>query len=255
VFIAINNDNIILGTSSFLGPQIKFAGLNALFSVASTSYVDESIRQIDLKPSVRAATTSNISLFGLQTIDGVNVSPGDRVLVKNQTTGTLNGIYNVGANNWTRSPGALLFSGTENLQFSPNMFFFIEEGNTQSDTGWTLANNKSTITGNALIDGSYIFRQFADARNQSRVTVGTVNLDVTVVANTTKYLLLDPQTDINVFLSTTAVNYGKEIIIRNNSPTYSITVYNGTNTSSASFGTINTWGQFVFDGAIWHLVR
>jgi hypothetical protein len=55
------------------------------------------------KRSVRVATTANITLSGTQTIDGVAVVAGDRVLVKNQTTASQNGIYVVAAGAWTRA--------------------------------------------------------------------------------------------------------------------------------------------------------
>jgi hypothetical protein len=56
------------------------------------------------KSPVLAATTENITLSNTQTIDGVSVNAGDRVLVKNQTTASQNGIYNVVASGaWTRS--------------------------------------------------------------------------------------------------------------------------------------------------------
>lgn len=58
------------------------------------------------KKSVRCATTANITLSGTQTIDGIAVVAGDRVLVKNQTTASQNGIYDVAAGAWTRSTDA-----------------------------------------------------------------------------------------------------------------------------------------------------
>lgn len=62
-----------------------------------------------IKVPVRAATTANITLTGLQTIDGVVLAADDRVLVKNQTTGAENGIYTADTGNWTRSED---FDGT-----------------------------------------------------------------------------------------------------------------------------------------------
>lgn len=56
-----------------------------------------------IKQAVRLATTTNITLAGLQTIDSTLTVAGDRVLVKNQTAAALNGIYNAAPGAWTRS--------------------------------------------------------------------------------------------------------------------------------------------------------
>jgi hypothetical protein len=58
------------------------------------------------KAPVRAATTANITLSGTQTIDGVSLITGDRCLVKNQGTGSQNGIYVVASGAWARSTDA-----------------------------------------------------------------------------------------------------------------------------------------------------
>jgi hypothetical protein len=60
----------------------------------------------DAKDAVRAATTANINLSAPQTIDGVAVIAGDRVLVKNQTTAAQNGVYVVQAAAWSRAVDA-----------------------------------------------------------------------------------------------------------------------------------------------------
>lgn len=57
--------------------------------------------------SVRAATTANLTaLSGLLTVDGVALAAGDRVLVKNQSTASQNGIYIADAGAWTRATDA-----------------------------------------------------------------------------------------------------------------------------------------------------
>lgn len=57
-----------------------------------------------VKVPVRVATTANITLSGLQTIDGVTLVANDRVLVKNQSTASQNGIYDASSGTWNRSP-------------------------------------------------------------------------------------------------------------------------------------------------------
>lgn len=66
----------------------------------------ENIPDAWVKKSVRVATTANITLSGTQTIDGVAVAVGDRVLVKNQTTTSANGIYVVASTAWSRAADA-----------------------------------------------------------------------------------------------------------------------------------------------------
>lgn len=58
------------------------------------------------RPSVKVATTANITLSGAQTIDGVAVVAGDRVLVKDQTTASQNGVYVVASGSWARATDA-----------------------------------------------------------------------------------------------------------------------------------------------------
>jgi hypothetical protein len=62
-----------------------------------------------VKAPCRVATTANVTLAGLQTIDGVALAADDRVLVKSQSTASENGIYIASSGNWTRSPD---FDGT-----------------------------------------------------------------------------------------------------------------------------------------------
>lgn len=59
----------------------------------------------ELEP-VRLATTANVALYGLQTIDAMAVQVGDRVLVKDQTNATQNGIYMVSEGHWPRAADA-----------------------------------------------------------------------------------------------------------------------------------------------------
>lgn len=58
---------------------------------------------VAIKAPCRVATTANVALSGEQTIDSLATVTGDRVLVKNQTDGTENGIWVVGTGAWTRA--------------------------------------------------------------------------------------------------------------------------------------------------------
>ena len=128
--------------------------------VATKSYVDGVASGLDVKASVRAATTANITLSGEQTIDGVSVVAGDRVLVKDQTTGEDNGIYVASASSWTRASDA-----DSNAEVTPNLFTFVEEGTVNADSGWTLSNNSSITLGTT----SLTFSQFSGA---GQITAG-----------------------------------------------------------------------------------
>jgi phage-related tail fiber protein len=90
---------------------------------ATKDYVDLTIKGLDPKQSVRAATTTNIVLSGLQTIDGVALSVGDFVLAKNQTTGASNGIYIANASTWVRRDDA-----DTSAKVTSGMMVYVEEG-------------------------------------------------------------------------------------------------------------------------------
>jgi hypothetical protein len=122
---------------------------------ATKAYVDSvAIGIMDFKNSVRAATTANITLSGAQTIDGVSVIAGDRVLVKNQSTASANGIYVCAAGSWSRSSDADASS-----EVTGGMFVFVTEGSTQADTGWVLSTNDAITLGSTSLS----FTQFRGA--------------------------------------------------------------------------------------------
>lgn len=116
---------------------------------ANKQYVDSVATGLDFKASVRAASTANVTLATPgASIDGVTLTAGDRILLKNQTTGTENGIYifNGAATPATRSTDA-----DTSAEVTSGMFVFVEEGTTNADTGWVLAtNNPITLNTTAL---------------------------------------------------------------------------------------------------------
>lgn len=111
---------------------------------------------LNVKAAARAATTTNITLSGLQTIDGVALFNGDRVLVKNQSTASQNGIYQASSSSWVRTSD---FDGSPATEVKAGDFVFVTEGTTQGDTGWVLTTNGTITIGTTALT----FSQFTGA--------------------------------------------------------------------------------------------
>lgn len=114
---------------------------------ATETYVQNELAKLPTKKPVRVATTANITLSGTQTIDGVAVQVGDRVLVKDQTNAAQNGIYVVAASAWTRATDA-----DSAAEVYPNITVEVSEGTLQADTTWRLTNNGSITLGTTLLE-------------------------------------------------------------------------------------------------------
>ena len=98
-----------------------------------------------LKLPCRVATTANIALANTQTIDGVALSAGEYVLVKDQTDKSENGPWVVVAGGaWTRRPD---FDGPEDIPETGLVFLFVSEGDTQANTGWLLTTDQPYTIG------------------------------------------------------------------------------------------------------------
>lgn len=106
---------------------------------ATKAYVDAVKQALDIKDSVRVATTAAITISTAlnvgDAIDGVTLADGDRVLVKNQTDASQNGIYVAGSSP-VRSADANASS-----EVTSGMFCFVEEGTVNGDNGFVLTTN------------------------------------------------------------------------------------------------------------------
>jgi hypothetical protein len=106
---------------------------------ATKAYVDAVKQSLDIKDSVRVATTGNITiasdLNNGDTLDGVTLADGDRVLVKDQSTASENGIYIVGS-----SPVRSADANTS-AEVTSGMFCFVTEGTVNGDNGYVLTTN------------------------------------------------------------------------------------------------------------------
>jgi hypothetical protein len=159
--------------------QISTSPVNAT-DIANKLYVDTVAQGLNPKAACKCATLSNITLSGLQTIDGYSVQAGNRVLVKNQTNTPDNGIYVASTGTWTRAvdmdvwaevPGAytVVLNGSQAntawvstsadtgtigvtpitwVQFSGVSTYY-------AGTGLTLASNTFSITNTGVTAGAY----------------------------------------------------------------------------------------------------
>ena len=126
-------------------------------SLVTKEYVDAVKVGLDFKDSVRVATTANVTIGGPgAAIDGVSLSSGDRVLVKNQSTASQNGIYvwNGAASAMTRATDA-----DSDVEVTAGMFVFVEEGTVNADNGFVLTTDGSITVGST----SLTFTQFSGA--------------------------------------------------------------------------------------------
>jgi fibronectin-binding autotransporter adhesin len=163
---------------------------------ANKSYVDSVASGLDVKQSVRAASTADVTLSGPgATIDGVTMSSGDRVLLKNQSAAAENGIYL-----WTGAASAMTrATDMDGAAEFVGAFFFVEEGTVNSDQGFVCSTD-----GTIVVDTTSIaFTQFTGT---GQLTAGaglsksgnamSVNVDDT-------YVKIDGNDDLTIKGTTT----------------------------------------------------
>lgn len=148
--------------------------------LVNKNYVDMFVQGYAIKAECQVATTGNITLSGLQTIDGYTTLANDRVLVKNQTTSAQNGIYVASTGAWARSSDA----NTWNSLISA--FTFIMNGTTQQNSGWVC-----TITsGGTLGTTPVTWSQLASAASYfagTGLTLSSYTFSITPVGTSGTY--------------------------------------------------------------------
>lgn len=179
---------------------------------ANKRYVDAAVVGIDWKPSVRVATTGNLNLSTALgnggVIDGVTVVTNNRVLVKNQTDATENGIYVVQS-----SPSAVRSTDADtSAEITASFAVFVEEGTVNTDSGWTLTNNGTITVGTSELS----FTQFTGL---GQITAGD---GLTKTANT-----IDVVAGLGILANANDVAIDTAVVVRK----YSANVGDGTATS------------------------
>ncbi|MFJ7143323.1 phage tail protein [Pseudomonas protegens] len=128
--------------------------------LATRSYVDskvlEELYKLDSKQSVRAATTGNIALTGLQSVDGVALEAGNRVLVKNQTLAKDNGLYTAAAGAWVRTADA-----DSSAKVTSALIVSVEQGSALVDTRWQLVTDGVIALGTTALTFQDVTAGFA----------------------------------------------------------------------------------------------
>ena len=130
---------------------------------ATRGFVEATSQGLDVKDSVKVATTGNITISTAlnsgDSIDGVTLADNDRVLVKDQNTSSENGIYVVGS---SPARAADLAAGAD----AAGMFTFVEQGTVNADNGFVCTSNK----GSAVVGTNNLtFAQFSGA---GQITAG-----------------------------------------------------------------------------------
>ncbi|WP_095096571.1 phage tail protein [Pseudomonas sp. Irchel 3A5] len=186
--------------------------------LATRAYVDakvlEELYKLDSKQSVRVATTANIALAGLQTIDSIALAAGDRVLVKNQAVAKDNGLYIAGGGVWVRAADADI-----DAEVTSAMVVSVEQGATLADSRWQL------VTDGVIVLG-------ATGLTFQDVTQGYAPIDSPAFVGTPT-AITRPQFDRTTKLATT------EFVQRALGNYSSVTIYSAAaNLSAAQFGNL-----------------
>ena len=188
---------IAMGTNKITGLGEPTSAQDA----ATKNYVDTTVQGIDWKASVKAATTANVTLASDlengDVLDGVTLATGDRVLVKDQSTASENGIYVVKASG---APDRSTDADT-GAEVTANFAVFVEQGTANADSGFTLTNNGTVTIGTTAL----VFTQFTGlgqiiAGTGLDKTGNTLDIDSTVVT------LTGTQTLTNKTLTSPVIN-------------------------------------------------
>ncbi len=159
------NGNLVLDPNGTGTIDVSSARITSLATptgstdAATKAYVDAQLQGLDVKNSVRVATTANGTLSSAfannSTVDGITLATNDRILIKDQSTGSENGIYTVNASG--APTRATDFDADSEV--TGGAFFFAEEGSVNADNGFVLTNDGAITVGTTALT----FTQFSGA--------------------------------------------------------------------------------------------
>lgn len=210
-FITNTTTQTVTGNKDFSGNidfsgSVDFNNLNLLniadptldTHAANKRYVDAAVQGLDIKDSVVAASTANIAnLSSVTVIDNVTLADGDRVLLKDQTDKSENGIYEftLGTTSLARADDA-----NTNAKVTSGMFTFITSGDTHANQGFVLQTDDPITLGTTDLD----FSQFSGAGSLDAGD-GLIRTGNTISAATASSSRIVVNAD-NIDLATTGVS-------------------------------------------------
>lgn len=172
---------VAIAGDTMTGPLILSGDPTTGLGAATKNYVDFTAAAIaaglDTKPSVKCATTANITLSGEQTIDGVLTS-ASRVLVKNQSAPAQNGIYVSAAGAWARS------TDFDSWAEVPGAWVLVEQGTTLNDTAWQCTSDAGGTLGVTAITWA-AFTSTSGGGHLQNTDSGTNEAEFTVSSGST----------------------------------------------------------------------
>ncbi|KQO23502.1 hypothetical protein [Acidovorax sp. Leaf78] len=203
--------------------------------------LDAAVQGWKWKEPVRAATTANITLSGAQTIDGVSVIAGDRVLVKSQSAGSANGIYVAAAGAWSRAAD---FDAASEVVGAA---VFVSEGTANGNSQWNMTTDGPvTIGTTALVWAQVGGGTSYTAGNGIGISGGVISVDAAVVTrkyaanvgdgSATTITVTHNLNTLDVTVTVREVSGGAQVLVDN--------VANGVNTVQLTFGTAPSSGQY-----------
>lgn len=186
---------VTLGTSNTLYPTQN----------AVKTYVDNLLTGLQWKTAVVAATTTNGALATAyengDTIDGVTLTAGDRILLKNQTTQTENGIYIVAASG---APSRSTDADTDAELV--NATVFVRSGTVNADTQWTCTNDTITLGSTNIVFAQVSGAGTYSAETGLTLTANSFSIDTTITVDKTTVQTLTNKTLTTPTITTAVLN-------------------------------------------------
>lgn len=205
------------------------------------AYADALAQGYKWKEPVRVATTENITLSGAQTIDGVAVVAGDRVLVKSQSTASANGIYLAASGAWSRATD---FDAAGELVGAS---CFVSEGTALGNSVWVMTTDAPITLGTTSLTWTQTNGGSSyTAGSGISIVGGVISIDTSVTARKVSATIGDG-TSTTLTLTHNLNTQDVAVSVYDTSTRTGVIcdwVANGVNTVQLTFGTAPTTGQY-----------